>query len=342
MKGTHDEESKSYFKGTKVKFKLVPVLSDDQNTITQKLGKSGLFTHHQKFIILDAESQSGNGEREIMVFLGGLDITDGRFDNQQHSLFKTLGTIHKGDAYNKCVAIDTENYGPRQPWRDIHCSLVGPGVMDVVENFTGRWTKQCAKHIDRLVDLSYIGLDKPPRYESTNMWATQVFRSIDSRCTTFNYFKVKPESPFRQKKDDAKIYMEKQKNKLIGRLGKVVGEKGMEKAVKGVNKKANKLLKKVDNLVGGEKDEEDLDPSSPVVYSATTSKKGREVDSSVHTALVYNIRKAKHYVYIETQYFVGNCNMWKSNNDAKCGNLVSLVRMLSIYSCSGISNKTDI
>jgi phospholipase D1/2 len=40
------------------------------------------FTHHQKFIIMDAPKVDGQG-RELFAFIGGIDLTEGRWDNRQ-------------------------------------------------------------------------------------------------------------------------------------------------------------------------------------------------------------------------------------------------------------------
>lgn len=43
--------------------------------------------------------------RRVVSFIGGLDLTDGRYDNPEHSLFSTLkvGGVHNGDFYQPSV-----------------------------------------------------------------------------------------------------------------------------------------------------------------------------------------------------------------------------------------------
>jgi phospholipase D1/2 len=43
--------------------------------------------------------------RRVIAFIGGLDLTDGRYDNPEHSLFRTLkvGEVHNGDFYQPSV-----------------------------------------------------------------------------------------------------------------------------------------------------------------------------------------------------------------------------------------------
>ena len=54
--------------------------------------------------------------RRVVAFIGGIDITDGRYDSPDFPLFKTIPTLHKGDFYSNCVPGATEQTGPREPW----------------------------------------------------------------------------------------------------------------------------------------------------------------------------------------------------------------------------------
>ena len=51
----------------------------------------------QKAVVCDCEGD-GNGGRGICAFMGGIDITAGRYDNGQHNLFPTDGR-YKDDWY---------------------------------------------------------------------------------------------------------------------------------------------------------------------------------------------------------------------------------------------------
>jgi hypothetical protein len=54
-------------------------------------------------------------------------------------------------------------------------------------------------------------------------------------------------------------------------------------------------------------------------------KKGRLVDSSIHMTYVHHIRRAKHCIYIESQYFMGSSSIWcdEKERDVKCSNLIA-------------------
>ncbi|CAN0881588.1 Phospholipase D alpha 4 [Linum grandiflorum] len=157
--GTHDEDALAYFKHTKVICKLCPRLSHKFPT---------LFTHHQKTLTVDVD-------REIMSFIGGLDFCDGRFDTDQHSLFQTLN--EECDFYQTSISgAVLERGGPREPWHDVHASIVGDAALDILHNFEQRWTKQC--HPSLLPPASSFSHLLPQRIEDRN-WSVQVLRSID-------------------------------------------------------------------------------------------------------------------------------------------------------------------
>lgn len=51
------------------------------------------------------DSDAGDNRRKLVAFVGGLDLCDGRYDNPQHSLFRTLQSIHKDDYHNPTFAV---------------------------------------------------------------------------------------------------------------------------------------------------------------------------------------------------------------------------------------------
>jgi len=150
--GTHDEDTFKYFKGTDVICTNVPRQKDSW------LGLGGqfvgtLYTHHQKTVVCDTDLGDGSGRKRLIGFVGGVDITDGRYDNPEYPLFKTIFSLHAGDFYQHCTVGCDSNSGPRQPWHDIHARVEGPIVMDVLQNFTDRWIRQNPKLMDAIFDV---------------------------------------------------------------------------------------------------------------------------------------------------------------------------------------------
>ncbi|XP_027125025.1 phospholipase D alpha 4 [Coffea arabica] len=170
---THDEDSLAYFKHTKVICKLCPRLHDKFPTV---------FSHHQKTITVDTRVQQSSTNREILSFIGGLDLCDGRYDTQDHSLFKTLNTeAHCYDFYQTSISgASLHKGGPREPWHDTHACIAGQAALDVLTNFEQRWTKQFEPSL--LVPLSSIpelSNQHSTSISSERDWNVQVFRSID-------------------------------------------------------------------------------------------------------------------------------------------------------------------
>ncbi|XP_064116964.1 uncharacterized protein LOC135222708 [Macrobrachium nipponense] len=191
--GTHDEETRSYFEGSDVEVAVVPrvrllggLTSFFQNQFAQTC-----YTHHQKTVILDVPPLEGEELPRLQAFVGGLDITNGRYDTPEHELFRTLQNLHQGDFYNG-VTTTTNEEGPREPWHDIHCRLDGPIVLDVLTNFTERWGQQVLDRHSRLLSISNeeFLLDAPAVCDEGSLWNAQLFRSITSDSALFDFDKV--------------------------------------------------------------------------------------------------------------------------------------------------------
>ncbi|KFK38694.1 hypothetical protein AALP_AA3G147900 [Arabis alpina] len=173
---TNDETALAYFRDTNVVCRLCP-------RSHRKLPTA--FTHHQKTITVDTRVANTNTkEREIMSFLGGFDLCDGRYDTEEHSLFRTLKT--GDDFYQTSVAgAKLSKGGPREPWHDCHVCVVGAAAWDVLKNFEQRWAKQCNPSV--LVNTSGIRnlVNRTgPTEEHDRKWNVQVLRSIDHVSAT--------------------------------------------------------------------------------------------------------------------------------------------------------------
>ncbi|XWS12056.1 hypothetical protein CRYUN_Cryun37aG0057900 [Craigia yunnanensis] len=172
---THDEDAFAYFKHTKVICKLCLRLHHMFPT---------LFAHHQKTITVDTRAYSSSvNDREIMSFVGGVDLCDGRYDTEQHSLFHTLNTeSHCFDFYQTNISgASLHKGGPREPWHDAHACITGEAAWDVLANFEQRWIKQCDPSL-LLPTSSIQNLIRQPFASSISNdwnWKVQVFRSID-------------------------------------------------------------------------------------------------------------------------------------------------------------------
>eukprot|EP00667_Euglena_gracilis_P003485 EG_transcript_3496 len=190
LMNTHDDTSKEFFKGTNVNFQLVmrhgrTQDQDGDSPVTKLLsvvGTEAIFTHHQKSIMCDAPA-SVPGQYRVVAFMGGLDLTTGRFDTAEHPPFRTLATWHKDDFYQG-YGDYLSTAGPREPWHDVHCFLEGPVALDVIANFEARWKKQVPSDAEELVNLAaapFVPADELalPATDPAR-WTCRIFRSIDS------------------------------------------------------------------------------------------------------------------------------------------------------------------
>ena len=140
-----------------------------------------VYTHHQKTVIADAEIPDTE-QRRLVGFVGGVDLTDGRYDSPEFPLFD-FAERHGTDFYQNCTAGATAETGPREPWQDIHARVEGPAVADLLENFTERWRKQAEDKVGHLLDLAAENIDPEAAAggdEGCGGWSAQIYRSATS------------------------------------------------------------------------------------------------------------------------------------------------------------------
>ena len=177
-------------------------------------------------------------------------------------------------------------HGPRQPWHDIHSSVRGPEAIHLVRAFEERWSKQAESEL--LVTLRNLGYNDAKAAETKGGWSAQLSRSIDSNV---NDFKQREEA-----QDQEKDFVSKDSVDWS-------------------------IVPDNDALLS--KRFEALTFDRPPVIKQMSMKKGRLVDTSIHTTNIHQIRRAKHFIYIESQYFMGSSFMWEDNRHVKCGNMIA-------------------
>ena len=191
--GTHDMETYNRFKDTAVHCALAP-REISKNEFTDRLQNtfsSGAYTHHQKSIICDVDNPIGSGKRRLVAFVGGLDLTGGRWDTPSHPLFSTILNEHNGDFLNNNAPTVSPTQGPREPWHDIHSRVEGPVANDVFQNFADRWEKQAEKDEGKIDMKVFANIDMTapaplPNNDPNQAWNVQFFRSITSDSAKFN------------------------------------------------------------------------------------------------------------------------------------------------------------
>lgn len=188
--GTHDMETYNYFKNTRVNCALAPRELDAKDLTDSAAGvfSAGAYTHHQKSIICDADNPLDPSRRRLIAFVGGLDLTGGRWDTPDFELFRSLKAEHNGDFRNSNAKSVPSTQGPREPWHDIHSRVEGPIAHDVFDNFYERWMKQGPRNSANLASIDHRRIDieaAAPLQDPSRVWNVQFFRSITSDSAEF-------------------------------------------------------------------------------------------------------------------------------------------------------------
>lgn len=215
---THDEEVYKFFNHKAG----VRVLMARRAT---KMGRfpSKYFSHHQKIIAMDIPfldhtivrlpqkrtpradaSNQANVQTICIAFLGGLDITTGRYDTPVHTLWKENHTTFAGDFRQSCMVDATAIGGaPRLPWHDVHTQIKGLAAEDAIHTFRIRWDNEI-KRQRRITDDNGLrtqnimaemllfsrfprgSLPNSNKIDATTTWNVHIVRSIDSSSVNFD------------------------------------------------------------------------------------------------------------------------------------------------------------
>ena len=106
------------------------------------------WSHHEKVVVVDNKR----------ACIGGLDACFGRWDTHNHPLADChptdfSRTLFPGQDYNNARVLDFQKVDhyvsnqvslldtARMPWHDVHMTLIGPVVLDIVQHFVERWNE---------------------------------------------------------------------------------------------------------------------------------------------------------------------------------------------------------
>lgn len=110
---------------SQVKCRLCAMTGGDVNSVAEGVSKKMAFTHHQKYIICDVPKEDGTG-RELHAFVGGVDLTEGRWDNRRVRAMLFIG------------AIASVGSRPLDAGEEVFvCSILDTGVLTIVGVLTG-------------------------------------------------------------------------------------------------------------------------------------------------------------------------------------------------------------
>ncbi|XP_071710398.1 phospholipase D delta-like [Rutidosis leptorrhynchoides] len=291
--GTHDEETKKFFKHSSVTCVLSPRYGSNKLSFIKQQVVGTAFTHHQKCVLVDTQGAGNN--RKVTSFIGGLDLCDGRYDTPEHRLFHDLDTVFKDDVHQPTYPAGTK--APRQPWHDLHCKIDGPAAYDVLMNFEQRWRKATkwrefaflAKKMAQWQDDALIKIERIS-------WIVSPTIPVPKHGD----FSIVPE-------DDPVLYVSKEDNPDNWHV---------------------QIFRSIDSgsLKGFPKNVQDCEAQNLI------TAKSLVIDKSIQTAYIQAIRSAQHFIYIENQYFIGSSYAWPDYKDAGADNLIPMELALKIVS----------
>jgi len=245
-------------------------------------------THHQKFVVTIDPAK-----KIVVAYLGGLDLTWGRWDTAEHPLTDEsdnpdeqvfIGDDYFNPAIYKLASKDVKrNKHPRMPWHDVHMKVEGEAARDVERNFVERWNhhrnswtftdaseqinKYLPKYVANLQRIKNKGYDKnAPEYiedihgdEMPNPKNIE-FESFDDQAKRIEeYLNHKPK-------------VSKEKELTLSNF-----------KISTIGKQSVQIIRSINKKSGGDKTE-----------------------SHIHEAMINAIRGAQNYIYVETQYLVGS------------------------------------
>ena len=290
-----------------------------RNLLWRMTERSGLlWSHHQKFVVLDAlvdPNNPNNQDREIKVFFGGLDLTTGRFDWPDHLIHYDANNdsfYRFCDWYNPefaaTVEADTKNVStpgstpsvPRQPWHDIHAQLLGLAAWDFLEEFVGRWQARGTLGASQGInfDLPETSTDTEGRVwkKYVELWDKKdgiKDMILPHYARNYPYPQATQSRPWTVQicRSMDQPFWDQPTKAVQGKIDRKM--QGISKAL------SDKLAWKISHKKS---------PLSQTVYYGAFEK-------SIHKAYRQAIARAEDFIYIETQYLIGESKLkQKSTN----------------------------
>ena len=284
--------------------------------------------NHYSHVSLDS------APRGLACFLGGIDLTVGRYDTPDHELFGHFWS-HKRTFYNMCTAT-SRRLGPRQPWHDIHCQIGGQAAFDVLQNVLERVEKQSPSlnyHTTGLIrHLLIEGALVMPKADF-DLYRTKRNRFVGWAAKIGGRRNVSKEpvlSLDTARTKTAHLRRPWQKHGIPRLLPEEMDDPSQ---VTSLEARALDTLSPVDDVAPAHSldlqestetlQEDDrwhmqvfrsIDAASATFvnedFLSSFSNLRGAVQRDIHWDYIYQIGRAKRFIYIENQYFIGSSQWW--------------------------------
>ena len=273
------------------------------------------WTNHEKLVIID----------EVIGYVGGLDLCWGRYDNNQHPIYEAPNPQNIYEfpfidyANNRIIGFSkVENYNiesvpreqsARMPWHDVHSRIIGVAVANISKHFIQRWN--FANYVEKHIrSLSSIKNDSIFQNNKLN------FGQKLTKINTLKNKSLKEKFIIEDKNVDDTIILSGE-NPQLENLMKIYSFSEIKTDSSTDKNKTNKteIYKKYFT--------ENIPPSNVHVLRSVSqwSAGVKKTENSILNAYYDLIKKAKHYIYIENQFFVSKS--WNKEEKENNGNSIS-------------------
>ena len=272
-----------------------------------------LWSNHEKLVIID----------QVIGYVGGLDLCWGRYDNNQHPIYEAPNPQNIYEfplidyANNRIKDFSKVEYyymesvqreqSTRMPWHDVQTRIIGIAVANISKHFIQRWNyaNSVENHIRALSSIKNDSISHNNEFN---------FAQELTKMNTLKKRVLKEEFTQEQKNIDDIILLGGE-NPQFEKVMKSYAFSEIKSDSSLDNNKTNKseLYKKYFT--------EDIPPSNVQVLRSVSewSAGVNKTEHSILNAYYRLINTAKHYIYIENQFFVSKSwNKKERENNDNC------------------------
>ncbi|KAL7938085.1 putative phospholipase D [Trichoderma chlorosporum] len=244
------------------------------------------WAHHEKLLVVDHN----------LVFMGGLDLCFGRWDTNSHPIADAHpgnvdNIIFPGQDYNNARIFDFADVGnwdqnqldrtksSRMGWSDVALSMNGPIVSDLVAHFVDRWNfiydaKYNEKDPGKYVRLSIPGSHRPS------------------------------ERHYGQERPEGGEYEERRGGGMLSRFTDSLADEMGSLGISERHRPHRSHHSEYDDERTREPRSGRGDTHIQLTRSCTKWSSGHATEHSIANAYVSAITNARHFIYIENQFFI--------------------------------------
>ncbi|QYS93461.1 Phospholipase [Trichoderma simmonsii] len=249
------------------------------------------WAHHEKLLVVDRN----------LVFMGGLDLCFGRWDTNSHPIADAHpgnvdNIIFPGQDYNNARIFDFADVGnwdqnqldrtksSRMGWSDVALSMNGPIVSDLVSHFVDRWNFMYDAKYNEKDPGKYVRLSMPGSYGSSQ-------RGYEQGGSE--------EQEYEERRGGGGML-----SRFTESLADEMGNLGLSEGHRSHHSHRSHRSEEYDDERSYDRRSSRGGARIQLTRSCTKWSSGHATEHSIANAYVSAITNARHFVYIENQFFI--------------------------------------